>query len=166
MLKITLDSSCLENSKEFGDLIGLCEAGKLFIQISPITMEEISQTSPKRLKQFVECLHVVNKPILEETKEFDEIANRALLIHSPTTDRRVIQKMSDPEEFTKRILNRKNDFNDVDIFAFHILTKADVFVTKDEKGFIRNGKKERFEREFNTKVRYLDRKFIEELKSE
>jgi len=167
MLKLTLDTSCFGvDSKELEELMKICEDGKIIIQLSPITLDEMTRDHPKKLKQYVEYLRLIKEPEIQETKEFEEIANRAISIHSsPTTDERLIQKMTNPDEFVKYTLKHESTFNDVDIFAFHVITKGDFFVTKDERGFIRGGKKELFENKFNTKVRLLDKNFIEELKS-
>jgi len=58
-----------------------------------------------------------------------------------------------------------NKWTDWKILTFHILNKRDYFVTKDERGYIKDGRKEKFESTFNIKIRKLDDKFISELKS-
>ena len=152
MMVLTLDTSCFEaGSKELADLMMLCENGKIQIQVSPVTMEEIIKDHPKKIKQYVEYLRLVKKieeNRLEDAKKYDEIARKVMFIHSPRTkndamtDKRVIQRIkSDPNEYAKWALKPEhmNAFMDVEIFTQHVMTGADFFVTKDRKGFINDG---------------------------
>ncbi len=42
------------------------------------------------------------------------------------------------------------------ILSTHIREHRQIFVTKDEKGFIRGGRRERIQREFETKIMTVD----------
>jgi hypothetical protein len=47
---------------------------------------------------------------------------------------------------------QKRQLRDTMILSAHIRDGRDVFVTNDERGFIRNGRRERIEQEFRTRI--------------
>ncbi|MBI2971845.1 MAG: hypothetical protein HYY37_05490 [Candidatus Aenigmarchaeota archaeon] len=63
-----------------------------------------------------------------------------------------------PEKFLCRAEKRQNDS---EIFAYHLLSGGDVFVTNDRKGIFQDRK--RLEGLYKTKIRLLDEDFLDEL---
>ena len=73
------------------------------------------------------------------------------------------------ESFFKTLSKGKqiSMWNDWSILTYHILNRRDFFVTMDKRGFINNGKKEKFEEEFKEhglRIMELNEEFIKELK--
>lgn len=166
MVKITLDSSCFEcESKELDELIEMSINSDTEIQISSTTMEELVQTPVEKLMKFVEHLTVIDIECLQNSEEFDKISDMVLEIHSSqATDKGLLKNPVSSGGILNVAKKYKNTYNDADIFSFHIITRGDIFVTKDKKGFISNGKKEVLEKQFRTKIRFLDKILIEEMK--
>ena len=176
MFKITLDTCCLDsNNLELAELKKLKDEGhiELWIELESEYEKQQLKNISKKLNDISWINRNVNKPpyayeipdgknlddvIGWTNDEFSEIIKKIREIHSP--------------EFTKlanfknlKINKKMNKWTDWKILAFHVLNKRDYFVTIDEKGFIKDGRKEKFESTFNIQIRKLDDKFISELKS-
>ncbi len=169
MITLTLDTSCFEaGCKDLEQLMKMCEEGKVDLQISQETEMEIVRSTIKKLREYGEYLRLVDTLREDDVSDmtvFNNIAKEALKILSGEIDPKVAQRVvSSPEEWMKYGNKHRNDCIDVDIFALHVLSGANFFVTRDAKGFIGGGRKEKFEKKFNTKIRLLDINFIEELR--
>ncbi len=158
MVKINLDSSCFGKDSEcLEELIKICKNNNIILQVAPQTAKEILKPSLsmfKKIRNFFEYIKFLDE--YPDSKELDDIVIRALKIHSSP------DKRAEPDKIFESFLRRNSD---AEIFAHHISNKGDFFVTNDESGFITDRRKEKFEKQFNTKVRLLNDDFIVELQS-
>jgi len=176
MITITLDTSCLDlRYPELHELKELKDKSQIELWMELDTEYEKEQWENIGIKNEVllwmysnvRCekyaYEIPEGRTLEDVEpfglsEFEEIYKKVRAIHSPEFKR--LKRL----EFLKTSKKRINKHIDWTILTLHILRKRDFFVTKDSKGFINNGKKEKFETEFGIQIRKLDQKFIDELK--
>lgn len=96
-----------------------------------------------------------NPPLAD--KRYSEILHKVMEIHSPGLGKTyTIEDLSGTNQNSMRV--------DCKLCAEHIFFGGKYFVTNDKKGFINQGKKEKFEKTFDIKIRALNREFIDELK--
>ncbi len=177
MIKITLETSSLDlNCQELKELETIRNNGKieLYVQYSSL-IEKLDWDSKKigdilkwiarntivdiysYRKNLNEMKNVTVNQFFNNLKDYVRINKQVMKIHS--------DYLKDLRHFRK--LNLDNEINlrsDFDILAQHIHNKRDYFVTMDKTGFIKYGKKEKFENEFDIKIRLLNKDFINELK--
>lgn len=176
MIKITLDTSCLDLiNPELKELKKLRKDGKieLYVQYSSL-IEKLDWNSKKideilkwiarntivdiysYRKNLNEMKNVTVNQFFKNLKDYVGINKKVMKIHS--------DYLKDLGHFRKlKLANEVNLRSDFDILAQHIHNKRDYFVTMDKKGFINCGKKGKFENEFNIKIRLLNKDFINEL---
>ncbi|MBI2583509.1 MAG: hypothetical protein HYW25_02480 [Candidatus Aenigmarchaeota archaeon] len=142
---LTLDSSCFEPQSEcLRELIELRKQNKIVLQIAYPTIIEFNRLfgskKTKKIMKIVEDLNLIEMlPEPDNSDEFESIVLKVLKIHSDP-DRR---GLSFEESMLKSIEKR---YPDAEIFAQHVLSKADFFITRDKRGFINGGRKENWKR--------------------
>lgn len=177
MIHITLDTSCFDRNSiklveelknlENLSLVKVWREGYSDIEterwISPdkLIIEELTYTSTdvKSDAHFMP-LEIAEDPI----KSFEYLERQQGYTLKELNEVHIkIDKIIHPEGFHgKKAINK---YIDGKILAKHIVRKRNIFVTKDKRGFINNGKKEKLEEEFpGLKVRILNENLIKELK--
>jgi hypothetical protein len=170
MLRLTLDSNCFPISRPGEDdivcldaLLELQKQGSVTLSLAPKTRDEIINTlhykrtdeEKKKVQRivsdYIEKMKVIEIQWSEE--EFEDVVIRAKRIHSPNRN----ADFSKPEEFSERC---NKIYADPEIFAYHVLSGGNFFVTND-KDFLE--REESFEKQFHTKIRALGMEFIREL---
>ena len=146
MLKITLDT----NTVNYAIIEANCSLSCEF-KITPITdreLEAIDKRFPKTVGRIPETL-VLDESFLDQadlgSKSDSETFEEALMIISNNS----FPKLGQRQNLSKGQLNQ---LRDAMILSAHARKGRDVFVTNDERGFIKHGRRERFEKLFNTKI--------------
>jgi len=171
-ISITLDTSCLHpDYPELEILASLEREGKVILFTEIVTeLETLNWPDEEKKKKIIRWMQLYAKqhisPIhtAEELslalEKYCDIHDKVVAIHSPEyRSYKNLHKLP-----SKKYLSKRNDWK---ICTYHILSNRDFFVTKNKNDFIGKKdekKKEKFEKKFNTKIRFLDENFIKELK--
>jgi hypothetical protein len=169
MITMSLDTSCLNPKySELDELAKLSLDGKIIIYFEipgeVETMALLNKGMKEQLLRWVGLYtqhhHTTFKagetPPLAD-KRYGEILHKVIEIHSPELGKTYTHEdLSGTNQNSMRV--------DCKLCAMHIFFGSQYFVTNDKKGFINQGKKEKFEKTFNIKIRVLNRGFIDELK--
>ena len=168
MITMSLDTSCL-NPKypELDELARLSCESKIIIYFEiPGEIETLALEKEDMREQLIRWVRLYTKqhsttfkvgetPPLAD-KKYNEILTKVREIHTPGIGKTL--KIEDLNE------NNEDSFRvDCKLCALHIYFGGQYFVTNDKKGFIKQGRKEKFEKAFDIKIRLLNREFIDEL---
>ncbi|MBI2232742.1 MAG: hypothetical protein HYU56_02390 [Candidatus Aenigmarchaeota archaeon] len=190
MFNLTLDTSCFSLRKEenslLNELLELQADSKILLYYAPRTLQELMMSIAKKkelpkviemkikyrfrdvFRDYLENMDEID-PELEWEDEFHEIGLFVTRVCLEITDKNVIEKLEVSEENLRRYLDSQKNHNshtDIDIFTFHVMNKGNIFLTKDVPLFVSNQKtRETLENKYNTKIRLLNKDFIEELKN-
>ena len=159
------------------ELSQLVTKNKIEIWVQKSSFEELERWETKKLKN----------QMIDWIKKYANIDTNSYTIQ-PKDDETVetllnkIKERANKSEQIKKIHSPKNRYpapfenlndskklrirGDVDAFEKHIFNNRDYFVTLDLKDFIKNNRREEFEKKFGTKIRLLNQDFINELKKE
>ena len=175
MIDITFDTSCYdkESKKLFDELRNLQKQGKIkmwhegyseieterWISPNNSDVKELFRTHSDRK---IEAFHIpvsIAEDMPKVSKYFDEqLGYTSKELNDAHT---IIDDILHPEGFGGK--TAINKYLDGKILAKHIVRKRNYFVTKD-KGFIKNDRKEKLEKQFpGLKIRLLNKDLIEEL---
>ncbi|HUS98934.1 MAG TPA: hypothetical protein VMY59_01275 [Candidatus Thermoplasmatota archaeon] len=173
MIEITLDTSCLDpDYPELEELSFLKTKGKIRLYTEIASEVEIekweNEVKRKKMLLWMELNTESYNParcvpkgktywdmVAWSEKEDLEVWRKIAKIHSP--EFKIFHNLG------KKSYNKQVDWK---ICKYHKLCKRDYFVTKDITGFIgKNGEKaKRFKDELGINIRFLNSKFINELK--
>jgi len=172
MIIVTLDTSCLNpNHPELDELAKLSLDGKITLyfeipsEVETDKWKEWRGEEKKRKMLWWKNLYTKQHDIVFKKGEtppltdpkYDKIFKKVKEIHSP-----LLGVTYNFEDLSER--NQKRVWVDWKLCAEHIYYGGDYFVTKNKTEFIDDGRKEKFETTFPTKIRLLNKDFIDELK--
>jgi len=175
MINLTLDTSCFDkkSAKHIEELKNLEKMGiikiwhELYSEIETDRWNSMDKDKIKDLFHTHSNVKLDSSFIPSHLEEPQEVLNyleqkQGYKLEDLHNVHVKIDMILHPEGFHgKKSINK---YIDGKLLAKHIVRKRDIFVTKDY-GFIKNGKKEKLEKEFpNIKIRILDDDFVKELK--
>lgn len=179
MIKITLDTSCIDKrvTKELNELKKLYEENKIQVWMFEASFWEKMQYKNRILQlrdlawmmSFIDedrYAHEIPKgKTIDDVEPFDrekygQIYKKVSEIHSPEFKGGSIKHLNDLDPKTQ--FSKHHDWQ---ILTKCIIMEHDYFVTLNTNDFIKNGKRETFEEEFDIQIRELNGEFINELKN-
>jgi tRNA(Ser,Leu) C12 N-acetylase TAN1 len=155
MLKIAIDTCCLNSKKQINCLNELFELEKQKkLQIITTNALEKDHPSGKIQPKYIKEIDSHKK---EKESMLGGISDWG---SSNWTDSKIALKV---EEIMKKSTNKKNDFNDWHIIISVINNSCDYFITFNKKDFINNDKQDKFEDII--KVRLPNENTLKEIKN-
>ena len=145
-MKVTFDA----NMFPCDELINLCNKLGLEVYCATTTNREFNNTSFEKQLEDTNAsseLCLVNMSSINASRvnssESSERLNEIL---------RIISDGAYPKSGQAKSRGERKQLNDALTFEAHLNEKSDIFVTNDQKAFIKFGKREKLQEKFNTKI--------------
>jgi hypothetical protein len=144
--KITLDTNVLPAS----ELLACAERLGLDVAVVSVTEREVEGTP---FEVDLRPLDTVNETgVYGEARYGSAVYASQASAQSLANILKVVSNGSFPSSRADLSDGQRRQFRDALIFESHVRDDRDVFVTNDERAFIRNGRRQRLEATFNTRI--------------
>jgi hypothetical protein len=154
MKTITLDTNVLPGT----DVLECARRLGLDVAVISVTEREV-QTTPFQVQ-----LAAIER--IGETGRYGEATYGSATYASPDSGGsleeilKIVSNGSFPDSRGSLSLGERRQLRDALIFEAHVREKRDVFVTNDERAFVRNGRRQALETSFGTRILTV-REFVE-----